>query len=124
MNRRPIAPALLLAAACLSCDGKPADVPASKSSAARPGVAEAVPVPDDKVVAGQTIYVPLYSHVYTADNAQPLNLAATLFVRNVDPNHPIVLARAHVQETGSGRRQQPLVAVAAVEIAAHAIELQ
>jgi hypothetical protein len=99
-DRRPILPALLSIAACLSCDGKPPEAPSTKPVAARPGVAEVVPIPKDKVVAGQTIYVPLYSHVLTADNAQPLNLAATVFVRNVDPGRPIVLARAQYFDSG------------------------
>ena len=34
---------------------------------------------------GQTLYVPVYSHVYTGDRALPFNLAATLSIRNTDP---------------------------------------
>lgn len=38
---------------------------------------------------GQTIYVPVYSHIYGGDREQPLYLAATLSIRNTDPAHPI-----------------------------------
>ena len=48
---------------------------------------------EGKVVAGHTVYVPVYSHVYTADSGQSLNLAATLFVRNTDQGRSILLTR-------------------------------
>jgi hypothetical protein len=41
--------------------------------------------------AGQTLYVPAYSSIYTTDQSQPFNLAVTLSVRNTDPKHPIVM---------------------------------
>ena len=33
---------------------------------------------------GQTIYVPVYSHVFSGDKGLPFNLAAMLSIRNVD----------------------------------------
>jgi hypothetical protein len=60
-----------------------------------------VPRPaEDKVTAGQMVYVPVYSHVYTADNREPFNLAATLYVRNIDPARPIVLTRVEYFDSG------------------------
>jgi len=41
--------------------------------------------------SGQTLYVPVYSHILFGDRAAHLYLAATLSVRNVDPEHPISL---------------------------------
>lgn len=40
---------------------------------------------------GQTIYVPVYSHVFAGDRESPFYLAATLSVRNTDPRSPITL---------------------------------
>jgi hypothetical protein len=41
--------------------------------------------------AGQTVYVPIYSHIYSGLKGRPFNLAATLSIRNTDPKHPISL---------------------------------
>jgi hypothetical protein len=38
---------------------------------------------------GHTVYVPVYSMVYTGDRAVPVNLASTLSIRNTDPNKSI-----------------------------------
>ena len=40
---------------------------------------------------GQTLYVPVYSHVLHGDRAQPFNLTATLSIRNADPGIPITV---------------------------------
>ena len=40
-----------------------------------------------RLVKGQTIYVPAYSHVYHGDRQQPFQLAVTLSVRNTDLAH-------------------------------------
>ena len=40
---------------------------------------------------GQTVYVPVYSHIYSGDREQPFYLAATLSIRNTDRTHPIQL---------------------------------
>lgn len=57
----------------------------------RPGVAEFAIGPDFQAVAGQTIYVPVYSHVFTSNDARPFGLAVTLSVRNTDRVEPIIL---------------------------------
>jgi len=44
-----------------------------------------------KRVAGQTIYVPVYSHIYHDDGKKTFNLAATLSIRNTDLENPIVI---------------------------------
>jgi spore germination protein YaaH len=41
--------------------------------------------------AGQTVYVPIYSHIYSGLKGRPFNLAATLSIRNTDPKHAITL---------------------------------
>jgi hypothetical protein len=40
---------------------------------------------------GQTVYVPIYSHIYSGLKGNPFRLAATLSIRNTDPGHPITL---------------------------------
>jgi hypothetical protein len=45
----------------------------------------------EKVVMGQTIYVPIYSSIYYENQTRSLNLAATLSVRNTDLNHPLTI---------------------------------
>ena len=46
---------------------------------------------DMKLLKGQTIYVPVYSHIYSGDREQPFYLAATLSIRNTDTKHAIAL---------------------------------
>lgn len=43
----------------------------------------------------QTIYVPLYSHIYADERyrGKPFNLAATLSIRNTDPDNSLTLQR-------------------------------
>ena len=41
--------------------------------------------------AGQIVYVPIYSHIYSGLKGRPFELAATLSIRNTDPKHPIML---------------------------------
>ncbi len=40
---------------------------------------------------GQTVYVPIYSHIYSGLKGRPFGLAATLSIRNTDPKYPITL---------------------------------
>jgi len=42
-----------------------------------------------KLLRGQTVYVPAYSHIYHGDREVPFYLTVTLSVRNTDPEHPI-----------------------------------
>lgn len=43
---------------------------------------------------GRTVYVPVYSHVYTGNRALPVNLATTLSIRNTDPTKRIIIDSA------------------------------
>ena len=40
---------------------------------------------------GQTVYVPIYSHIYSGLKGRPFSLAATLSIRNTDARHAITL---------------------------------
>ncbi len=42
------------------------------------------------VVAGQTVYVPVYSHIY-AQGGKPFLLEALISIRNTDPNEDMIL---------------------------------
>ena len=44
-----------------------------------------------RLFKGQTVYVPVYSHIYSGDREQPFYLAATLSIRNTDIRHAITL---------------------------------
>jgi len=40
---------------------------------------------------GQTVYVPIYSHIFGGNKERPIFLAATLSIRNIDAKHPITV---------------------------------
>jgi hypothetical protein len=44
-----------------------------------------------KRCTGQTVYVPVYSHIYSGDREHPFLLAATLSIRNTDPDQQITV---------------------------------
>lgn len=46
---------------------------------------------DVELSAGQIVYVPIYSHIYSGLRGSPFSLAATLSIRNTDPKHAITL---------------------------------
>ena len=50
---------------------------------------------------GQTVYVPIYSHIFGGNKERPIFLAATLSIRNIDSKHPITVTVAdYYGETG------------------------
>ena len=48
---------------------------------------------------GQLVYVPVYSHIYFRNQRKQIPLAATLSVRNTDPERPITVAFVHYYNT-------------------------
>jgi hypothetical protein len=44
-----------------------------------------------QLLKGQTVYVPVYSHIYSGDREQPFYLAATLSIRNTDDKYAITI---------------------------------
>jgi len=89
-HRGPIVLAMMLFVSSTSCQRTPPSP--VKVNGPRTGVVEVEPLDEARVVTGQTIYVPAYSHVLTANDARPFNLAVTLSIRNTDPTHPIVVS--------------------------------
>jgi hypothetical protein len=59
-----------------------------------PGTAEA-----QVLSQGQTVYVPIYSHVYSGDRERPFLLAAILSIRNTDLKHGITVLAADYYDT-------------------------
>jgi hypothetical protein len=52
-----------------------------------------------EIVSGQTVYVPVYSHIY-ADGGKPQLLETTLSIRNLDPEVSISLKAVDYFDTG------------------------
>lgn len=52
-----------------------------------------------EIVDGQTVYVPVYSHIY-ADGGRPHLLESTLSIRNLDPNRAISIKSVRYFDTG------------------------
>lgn len=46
---------------------------------------------DTPLAIRETIYVPVYSHIYSEDRMRLVELAETVSVRNTDMDHPIIL---------------------------------
>jgi hypothetical protein len=59
---------------------------------------KAADIPPKLVVAGQMVYVPVYSHIY-AKGGKPFLLEATLSVRNSDPKEEITIASVRYYDT-------------------------
>lgn len=49
---------------------------------------------------GQTVYVPVYSNVFSGPRSRPLQLAATLSIRNTDPSAPFTITSIEYYDTG------------------------
>jgi hypothetical protein len=56
-----------------------------------------------KLSKGQTVYVPVYSHVYSMDKERDYYLTATLSIRNTDMKHPISILTADYYDTHGKR---------------------
>jgi len=63
-----------------------------------PPQTKAAEIPAESVVAGQMVYVPVYSHIY-AKGGKPFLLETTLSVRNSDPNENISIATVRYYDT-------------------------
>lgn len=49
---------------------------------------------------GQTVYVPVYSHIFFGDRGAEFNLATTLSIRNADPGHALSVISADYYDSG------------------------
>lgn len=49
---------------------------------------------------GQTVYVPVYSHIFFGDRGAAFNLATTLSIRNADPGQALSVMSADYYDSG------------------------
>lgn len=84
-----LAIALIFLASCTSSESSPK----SQSDSDQVNSAQKVVTLDKnfQIAMGQTIYVPVYSHIYHEDRQKILNLAATLSIRNTDLTNSIII---------------------------------
>ena len=52
-----------------------------------------------KIMGGQTVYVPVYSHIYIWERSRTMELTTTLNVRNTDLTHPIIVASVNYYDS-------------------------
>jgi hypothetical protein len=50
-------------------------------------------------IMGQTVYVPIYSHIYLRSKSMTMNLAATLSIRNTDAQNSIRITSVRFYDT-------------------------
>jgi hypothetical protein len=60
---------------------------------------------DRRLSRGQTLYVPVYSHIYSGDRERPVYLAVTVSIRNTDPVRSIQVINVDYYNS-EGRRLQ------------------
>jgi hypothetical protein len=54
---------------------------------------------DIQLSTGQTVYVSIYSHIYSGLKARPFDLAAILSIRNTDMNQAVTIVSAKYYDT-------------------------
>ena len=54
---------------------------------------------DIQLSMGQSVYVPIYSHIYSGIKARPFDLAAILSIRNTDINQPVTIVSVKYYDT-------------------------
>jgi hypothetical protein len=52
-----------------------------------------------RLVFGQTVYVPIYTHIYSGLKGRPFELAATLSIRNTDSKKTITILSVEFYDT-------------------------
>lgn len=57
---------------------------------------------------GQTVYVPIYSHIYGGDLERAFQLAATCSIRNIDPDRSITLEAVDYYDSDGKRVERYL----------------
>jgi len=92
-----VTPPLILA--LTSCASRQAERPATPQPTPVSAPSTITVEADGNQIVGQTIYVPVYSHIYTRDKSRVINLSATLSVRNTDAQNPIRINSARYYDT-------------------------
>ncbi len=61
---------------------------------------KAITLNTSKIKMGETVYVPVYSHIYHYNNqGHVINLSATLSIRNTDLKNPIIITAVRYYDT-------------------------
>lgn len=58
-----------------------------------------VTIDQTKFATAQTVYVPVYSHIYMIEPGRKMDLTATLSIRNTDLSQPIIVTAANYYDT-------------------------
>jgi len=98
----PAGPRPALALVLIALAGCTPDAPAPPAAPAARDTAQAAPIPAEAVV-GQTVYVPVYSHIFHQDGSRELDLTVTLSIRNTDPGRTLTVADVGYYDS-AGRR--------------------
>jgi hypothetical protein len=54
---------------------------------------------DIRLSRGQTVYVPVYSHIYIGDKETPYYLAATISIRNTEQTAPVTITEVNYYDS-------------------------
>ena len=62
-------------------------------------------------VVGETVYVPVYSHIFFQDGGREIDLTATLSLRNTDPDRAVTIGDVQYRDSDGElvRRYEPVV---------------
>lgn len=60
-----------------------------------PSAASSTEAQEIQLSKGQTVYVPIYSHIYSGDQERPFNLTSTLSIRNTDLDNPVTVTEVN-----------------------------
>jgi hypothetical protein len=95
---------LTLALAIASCGPGEHHAPVpSRGPAKILGVTRAEPGEVGKANHRRMVYVPVFMFIQGADDARPVNLAITLYIRNTDPSAPLFINSVRLNDS-SGRQ--------------------
>lgn len=96
MKMRNVGLAFSLVVMTLSCSNPDQQevAPAEKNPAVVDSLRQFISYGSSAVV-GETVYVPVYSHIYQQNRSRTFNLTATLSIRNTDLNAPITIKKVN-----------------------------
>ncbi len=54
---------------------------------------------NSNAAVGETVYIPVYSHIYQRNRSRTFNLTATLSIRNTDLDAPIIIKKVYYYDS-------------------------
>ena len=94
-----LAPLIVAAVVCAVAGCGPGDATVPSPSPPPEPSAAGAPLPRGEAVTGASVYVPVYSHIFFQDEGREIDLAATVSIRNTDPEHPLTLTRVRYYDS-------------------------